>query len=36
VVIKIIALQPRVFFKEGFNVFDFFIVVASLIQIALK
>lgn len=36
VIIKIIALQPKVFFKEGFNIFDFFIVVASLVQIALK
>jgi uncharacterized membrane protein (GlpM family) len=36
VVIKIIALKPGIFFKEGFNIFDFFIVVSSLVQVALK
>jgi hypothetical protein len=35
VVVKMIALGGKAFFKEGFNVFDLFIVIASLSQIVI-
>ena len=32
---KMIAINPKFYFREGWNVFDFFIVALSLVEIGL-
>lgn len=34
-VMKLIALSPKFYFREGWNLFDFIIVVLSLIELGL-
>ncbi len=35
-VIKLMAMSPKYYFQEGWNIFDFIIVVLSLIEIPLE
>lgn len=32
---KLVALSPKFYFREGWNIFDFFIVMLSLIELGL-